>query len=45
MEVVRTSTQSAWKQVYQDALFEPDSTGFLSKLEEHRKPSTNDSKK
>ena len=32
MRVARTSTQSAWRQVYQDALFELDPRGLLAKL-------------
>jgi hypothetical protein len=37
MQVVHTSTQVAWKQVYQDALFELDPIGFLVKLEAAQK--------
>lgn len=37
MEVARTCTQSAWKKLYQDALFELDPTGFLAKLQAPQK--------
>ena len=33
MQVLQHSNQSAWKQVYQDALFETDQTRLKSKLE------------
>jgi hypothetical protein len=33
MQVSQARNQSTWKQVYQDALFEPDRTRFISKLE------------
>jgi hypothetical protein len=33
MQVSQASNQSTWKQVYQDAMFEPDRTRFISKLE------------
>ena len=33
MQVSQASNQSAWKQVYQDALFELDQTRFRPKLE------------
>jgi hypothetical protein len=33
MQVAHTSPQAAWKQIYQDALFELDPKGFLEKLE------------
>jgi outer membrane protein OmpA-like peptidoglycan-associated protein len=33
MQVSQASNQSAWKQVYQDALFELDQTRFKPKLE------------
>jgi Fe-S cluster assembly ATPase SufC len=32
MQVARTSTQVAWKRVYQDALFELDPNDLLAKL-------------
>jgi Fe-S cluster assembly ATPase SufC len=32
MQIARTSTQAAWKQVYQDALFELDPNDLLAKL-------------
>ena len=33
MQVAYTGPQAAWKQIYQDALFELDPKGFLKKLE------------
>ena len=33
MQVSQARNQCTWKQVYQDAMFEPDRTRFISKLE------------
>jgi multidrug resistance efflux pump len=33
MQVAHISTQAAWKQIYQDALFELDPKGLQAKLE------------
>jgi hypothetical protein len=37
MQVSQASKQSAWKQAYEDALFEGDQTRFIPKLEEASK--------